>query len=94
MQTLPISQVRDRLNELVDDARLTHEQVVITKNGTPAAILVAAEEWEQLQETLFWLSQPGIRDDVAAGRAEHAAGETVGEDDARARYGLPHRQAE
>lgn len=89
MQTLPISQVRDKLNELVDEARLTHEQVTITKNGTPAAVLIAADEWESIQETLFWLSQPGIREDIAQGRAEHAAGETMGEAEARARYGVP-----
>lgn len=89
MQTLPISQVRDRLNELVDEARLTHEQLTITKNGTPAAVLVAADEWESIQETLFWLSQPGIRDDIAKGRAELAAGETMSEVEARAGYGVP-----
>ena len=57
---LPISKVKDRLNELVDAASLTHEQVFITKNGSPAAVLIGAAEWEELQETLFWLSQPGI----------------------------------
>lgn len=89
MQTLPISLVRDKLNELVDEARLTHEQLTITKNGTPAAVLVAADEWESIQETLFWLSQPGIHDDIAKSRAELAAGETMSEVEARARYGVP-----
>ena len=37
MQTLPISKVKDRLNELVDAAATTREQVTITKNGSPAA---------------------------------------------------------
>ena len=60
MQTLPISKVKDRLNDLVDAASITHEQVTITKNGTPAAVLIGMDEWESLQETLFWLSQPGI----------------------------------
>ena len=50
---LPISKVKDRLNELVDAAALTHEQVFITKNGSPAAVLIGAAEWEELQETLF-----------------------------------------
>ncbi|MGI8433618.1 MAG: type II toxin-antitoxin system Phd/YefM family antitoxin [Nocardioidaceae bacterium] len=89
MQTLPISQVRDKLNELVDEARLTHEQVTITKNGTPAAVLVAADEWASMQETLFWLSQPDIHEDIAKGRAELAAGETMSEDQARAQYSVP-----
>ena len=70
MQTLPISKVKDKLNELVDAAATTREQVTITKNGSPAAVLIGVDEWESIQESLFWLSQPGIRESVAeaAGR--------------------------
>lgn len=66
---MPVSKVKDRLNELVDAAAVTHERVVITKNGTPAAVLVGVDEWESLQETLFWLSQPGTAASVEAGRS-------------------------
>ena len=53
MQTLPISKVKDRLNELVDSASLTHERVTITKNGSPAAVLISVAEWEtQLTQSL------------------------------------------
>jgi len=54
MQTLPLAKVRDKLSELVDAASVTREQVVITKNGTPVAVLIGADEWESIQETLFW----------------------------------------
>ncbi len=93
MQTLPISKVKDRLNELVDAASVTHEQVMITKNGSPAAVLVGADEWESIQETLFWLSQPGIRDIVADADADIAAGRTLGEDQVRAELGVPRRDS-
>jgi prevent-host-death family protein len=93
MQTLPISKVKDRLNELVDSAALTHEQVTITKNGSPAAVLVGVEEWEALQETLFWLSQDDNRDAVAAARKELAAGEGLTEEQIRAEFGAPKRSA-
>lgn len=91
MQTLPISKVKDRLNELVDEASTTHEHVTITKNGAPAAVLIGADEWDALQETLFWLSQPGIREDVAQARREYAAGETFAEEQVRATLSLPKR---
>ncbi len=91
MRTLPISKVKDRLNELVDEASSTHEHVTITRNGSPAAVLVGADEWEALQETLFWLSQSGIRQDVAEARAEYEAGETLDEDKVRHRLNLPER---
>lgn len=93
MQTLPISKVKDRLNELVDSAVLTHERVTITKNGSPAAVLVGVEEWEALQETLFWLSQDGTRDAVAAAREEVASGAGLTEDQIREEFGVPKRSA-
>lgn len=91
MQTLPISKVKDKLNEFVDTVSLTHEQVTITKNGSPAAVLIGADEWESLQETLFWLSQPGILGDVAQARQDLAEGRTSSEDDIRAEFNLPRR---
>ena len=93
MQTLPISKVKDRLNELVDSASLTHEQVTITKNGSPAAVLVGVDDWEALQETLFWLSQEGTRDAVGAARAEISNGEGLTEEQIRAEFGVPKRTA-
>ena len=91
MQTLPISKVKDRLNELVDAAASTREQVTITKNGSPAAILIGADEWESLQETLYWLSQPGIRESRAEAEADVAAGRVFDEAQIRAEFGVPER---
>lgn len=91
MQTLPISAVKNRLNELVDAASTTHEQVTITKNGAPAAILIGADEWESIQETLFWLSQPGIHETIAEGRVDIAAGRFSTEEQIRAEFNVPTR---
>jgi prevent-host-death family protein len=91
MQTLPISKVKDRLNELVDAAAATHEQVTITKNGSPAAVLIGADEWESLQETLFWLSQPGTLDSLEAAKADITDGRVFTEEQIRAEFGVPKR---
>lgn len=93
MQYMSVSKARDRLNELVDAVSVTKEQVTITKNGSPAAVLIGADEWESLQETLFWLSKPGILDDVAAARRELTAGVLYDEGQIRAEFGAPHRPA-
>jgi len=91
MQILPLSKVRDKLSELVDAASVTQEQVVITKNGTPVAVLIGADEWELIQETLFWLSEPGIRETLAEADGDVAAGRTYSEDQIRAELGIPKR---
>lgn len=93
MQTVPISRVKDRLNEFVDAVSLTREQVTITKNGSPAAVLIGADEWESLQETLFWLSRPETRSDIAQARQELAEGRTLGEDEIRAEFNVPRHAA-
>jgi antitoxin YefM len=91
MQILPISKLKDKLNEFVDAVTLTKDQVTITKNGSPAAVLIGFEEWESLQETLYWLSQPGIRDAIAVADADIAGGRTYGEGEIRSEFGVPRQ---
>jgi antitoxin YefM len=89
MQILPISKVKDRLNELVDAAANTLEQVTITKNGSPAAVLIGVDEWESIQESLFWLSQPGIRESIAEAEADVEGGRVYSEEQVRAQFNVP-----
>ena len=89
MQILPISQVKDKLNELVDAAATTREQVTITKNGSPAAVLIGVDEWESIQESLFWLSQPGIRESIAEAEADVEEGRVYSEEQIRAEFNVP-----
>jgi antitoxin YefM len=91
MQILPVSKVKDKLNELVDSVSRTREQITVTRNGSPAAVLVGIEEWESLQETLFWLSQPGILESIAEAKADVKAGRTYSEDQIRAEFNVPRR---
>ena len=65
MRTLPLSEAKDKLSGLVEEAESTHEIITITRHGRPAAVLMAADDLESLHETLYWLSKPGIRDTIA-----------------------------
>ncbi len=89
MQTLPISKVKDKLNELVDAAASTREQITITKNGSPAAVLIGFDEWESIQESLFWLSQPGIRESIAEAATDVGKGRVYSEEQIRAEFNVP-----
>ena len=93
MQTLSISAAKAKLSELVDTAESTHEEYAITVNGSPVAMLIGVSEWESLQETIFWLSQPNILQEVAQAEEDLAAGKGTDEDDVRSRYGVPRREA-
>ena len=86
---MPLSEAKDTLSALVEAAQSTHDIVTITRHGRPAAVLMSADDLESLQETVFWLSQPGVRDDVAAADAALADGSAITGAQLRAELGLP-----
>lgn len=88
MTTLPLTEAKARLNELVDDTVATHERVTITRHGRPAVVLLSVEDLEALEETLFWQAHPAVRDDVVAARTEAADGQLHDEATIRRRYGV------
>lgn len=57
-RTLPISEVKTRLPELVKGVAERDDEIVITRKGRPAAIIVSLDEYEGLRETLEILSDP------------------------------------
>ncbi len=73
-KTLPISEVKARLPELVTGVEERAEEVVVTRNGRPAAVLLGYAEFERLKETLDVLSDPGLMHQVEESRAFYAAG--------------------
>ncbi|BBY42358.1 antitoxin [Mycolicibacterium celeriflavum] len=91
MRSIPLGEAKDKLSALVDDAEATHDIITITKHGRPAAVLMSADDLESLQETVYWLSQPGIRDTIVAAEREYAEGSTVDGDALRDEFGLPPR---
>ena len=66
MTTIKVSEARGRLGRLVDEAAASHEPVLITgKRGN--AVLVSEEDWRAIQETLYLLSIPGVRESIREG---------------------------
>jgi prevent-host-death family protein len=73
-KTLPLSEVKTRLPELVAGVEEREEEVVVTKNGRPAAVLVNVQEYARLKETLDVLSDPALMQQIAESRAFYRAG--------------------
>lgn len=66
MQTLSASTARTNLYRLIDEAATSHQPLVITGKRNNA-VLVAAEDWAAMQETLFLLSIPNMRESIREG---------------------------
>lgn len=77
MKTLSLSEVKMKLSELVDRVHSTDEEVVITKNGRPAAVLVSAEEFESWKETIEILASRDLMDEIRKGLAALRKGSKI-----------------
>lgn len=57
MQTLTVNEARASLNRLIDQAAESHQPILIVGKRNNA-VLVSAEDWQAIQETLYRLSAP------------------------------------
>ncbi len=66
MTTLSASEARAKLYKLLDEAASSHEPIQITGKRNNA-VLVSEEDWRAIQETLYLLSIPGMRESIRKG---------------------------
>ena len=66
MTTLSASEARAKLYKLLDEAASSHEPIQITGKRNNA-VLISEEDWRAIQETLYLLSIPGMRDSIRKG---------------------------
>lgn len=66
MTTVNATEARSKLYRLIDEATQSHQPITITgKRGN--AVLIAEQDWNAINETLFLLSIPGMRDSIREG---------------------------
>jgi prevent-host-death family protein len=70
MKTLSLSEVKMKLSSLVEAVQSTDEEIVITKNGKPAAVLVSPDEFDSWRETNAVRSDSAIMDEIRSGLKE------------------------
>lgn len=68
MTVLSTSEAGAKLQAVLDDAASSHEPVqIVGENGN--AVLIAEADWRSIQESLFLLSLPGMRESIREGLA-------------------------
>ncbi len=72
---LPLSEVKAKLSEVVDEIVTTHERVTVTRNGRPVAVVLSTADLEAIEETVAVLSDPTAVEAIELGRAAIAAGD-------------------
>jgi antitoxin YefM len=69
-KTLSLSEVKMKLSGLVEAVRNTDEEIVITKNGSPAAVLISPDEYESWKETISVRSDASLMAEIQKGLKE------------------------
>ncbi|MDA2918338.1 type II toxin-antitoxin system Phd/YefM family antitoxin [Desulfobacterota bacterium AH_259_B03_O07] len=67
MKTLSVSEAKMKLSALVDEVSATEEEIVITKNGSPVAVLISPDEFESLKETIIVRSDSALMSEIKKG---------------------------
>ena len=77
MKTISVTKARSNLFKLLDEASATHVPIQITGKRSNA-ILISEDDWRAIEETLYLLSIPGMRESIRKGLAapvEECSGE-------------------
>lgn len=65
-----------KFSSLVEQVQGTDEEIVITRNGSPAAVLISHDEYESLKETSAILSDAALMDEIRKGVSALQGGKT------------------
>lgn len=84
MITVPLADARAQLSRLVDDSIRTHERVEITRKGRRAAVLLSADDFDSIIETLDILSDAAEVRAIAHAQQQLQAGESYTREDVEA----------
>jgi prevent-host-death family protein len=66
MTTIAVSKARENIYALLDEVNSSHKPVIITGRRSNA-VLISEEDWNAIQETLYLLSIPGMRESIVEG---------------------------
>ena len=70
MTTINATEARAKLYNLIDQAAETHQPIVITGKRYNA-VLLSEEDWSAINETLYLLSVPGMRESIKEGLTQN-----------------------
>ncbi len=76
-ETVPFTEAKAHLSELVDRVSAEHERFLLTRNGRPAAVLLSPDELEALEETIEIVQDRKLLESIRRSRSEAAEGKRL-----------------
>lgn len=84
MSTQSLAAVKAHFSQVIDEVTGTHERVVVTRNGSPVAVIMAVDDYESLMETLEVLSDRSAVAEIREAERQMVEGEAFSEEQVRA----------
>jgi prevent-host-death family protein len=79
MKSINATTARENIYKLIDETNNSHEPISITgKRGN--AVLISEDDWNSIQETMYLLNIPGMREEIIKGM-ETDVEDCISEDD-------------
>lgn len=88
IQTLPITKAREDLTNLVANAKKKFNEYIITVNGSPAAVLISADEYESWKETNEIMADPALLKAIKLSEKEFKQGKGIPWEEVKKELGL------
>jgi len=76
-ETIPFTEAKAHLSDLVDRTLREHERFILTRNGRPAAVLLSPDDLESLEETVDILQDQALLDSIRRSRRQAAEGKRL-----------------
>ncbi|GAA2231711.1 type II toxin-antitoxin system Phd/YefM family antitoxin [Herbiconiux moechotypicola] len=83
MTTLPVAEARANFSKIVESASTTHERFEVTRNGSRAVVILGADDYDVLLETIEILSDSSALEAIHEGLRDLEADDLVDADDLR-----------
>ncbi len=84
--TLPLAHVKSKFSEMVDRVEHTHDRIVVTRNGRPAAVMISPDDLASLEDTLELLSDPDAMAELTEAKRAADTGDYITGDQLSARF--------
>jgi prevent-host-death family protein len=94
MTTLSVADARANFSKVIESASTTHERFEVTRNGRREAVLLGADDYDALMETVAILSDSELVTAISEGVRELEAGDIATEAELRAAMVKAGRLAE
>ncbi len=76
-ETIPFTEAKAHLSELVDRTSREHERFIVTRHGVPAAVLLSPDDLESLEETVDILQDKALLESLRTSRREASQGKRL-----------------